>query len=389
MRMLKTDPKYDDGICDFLASAFANAFMKMTEVSSKIEHKYWMEWPCLLMQDFPVLVLKKIITISRDKIEESWSAVSFDDFFGEDGSKMRNLVEVSCIAVTIISRELSAKGKFDGMDFGNECVGLYDLILKQLKSFLSYKEDIYQIELFGRESMSSSEPGKDILFLASLRTSLMNRLKILSSLMPLLATNLESFNPLQTVEVLILLSVSDLVHHCEKSLGDIVLDYAIYILESDSQKQPELRVKLAQIQDLQPKLFLCQSMAKRLARILPFNFESIYMKNSISTFEFSSKTAISTAGLECNMIWNPTLHFQPFRWIEDRKYSVQTTSINIGNTKVANSEHEGEASVKDIGKNQINDTPISLSLFGASVSTQQALGAQLKRSGWKQEDVDD
>ncbi|ORY44438.1 hypothetical protein BCR33DRAFT_222053 [Rhizoclosmatium globosum] len=380
---LKTETRLSEGYEYVLISIVAEQFLKSVNAGTGVPLNFWVYQ---MIPELPMAVLGRIVKFGQERIEASLNSISCSSLIPEEVKKMENLVEICCFATKVLVDETLLRGKDARSDIVDACLGLYNSILSQLEWFLHRKEDILQVEALGRGSnalefilLLQTDSTKDIFFLTSLRQSLLLRLRVLGTLMPFIINRLEICNPLRLVESLILLSVSDLAENSDIALGDIVLDYAVFVLESpEALKHPDMKgIKLSQ--ELQPKLVFRRSLLKRLIRIMPFQFDSVYMKNLVSTMDLTHFPA--SMSRDMNMIWNPSSrHCDPLRWVESRSYSLGTS----GNGSTDGPE--GESSVKDIGKNALNDTPISLSLFGATVATQPLLFENRSHDGYQGQD---
>ncbi|KAJ3071282.1 RNA polymerase II mediator complex subunit [Podochytrium sp. JEL0797] len=383
LSILKTESRLSEGYEELVFSLVAEKLLQTMKES-------WNYWLYQIIPELPVPVLIMLLKLGQERIEASLNAVSFSTLSPEDFAGIESLVEVCCYAASVlVDLAVAGKGKSAKPDLVSGCVGLYNSIVVQLEWFLEKAENINQIEVVGRTTPEAPQSllgsTSDVIFMTKFRTSLLVRLRVLGTLMPFVINRLDICNPLRTVECLILLSVSNLADNCEAPIGDIVLDHAVYILEApESTKHPDLKgVKLAQ--ELQPKLVFRKSMIKRLGRIMPFQFDSIYLKNLVSTMDLTKYP--SSMPRDLNLIWNPIKHYDPLNWLESRSFALDL-STEVGLSPPSDA-CEGEASVKDVGRIK-NDTPISLSLFGASASVQSSLYEQLKKKGgWKQPEVVD
>ncbi|KAJ3010080.1 UNVERIFIED_CONTAM: RNA polymerase II mediator complex subunit, partial [Siphonaria sp. JEL0065] len=378
LSQLKADGKLMDGHEELVVTLVAEKFLQSLR-------SCWNYWLYSMIPELPISVLGMVLRKGQDLIEKSLAATSFPNLMAEESTSIENVVEVCCCAANVLVEEVLLLGKSARSEAIEGCLRLFSSVVNQLDWFLKRKEDIAHVESIGIRGSSlpeGSHPVKDLHFLNKLRMSLMTRLRILGTLMPFFINRIELCSPLKVVQILLMLSVCNLVENCEISLGDSVLDYAAYFMEApESVKHPDLKAA-SLVQNIQPKLTFRRSLLKRLSRIFPLQFESPYLKNVVSTMDFTKQPYSIPRDL--NLIWDPIKHFEPYNWLETRSYSLKSESIAPGSSSAR--ERDGEAAVKDIGKKRLNDTPISLSLFGGTVATQPvSLFEQLKKDGWQQE----
>ncbi|TPX74886.1 hypothetical protein CcCBS67573_g03854 [Chytriomyces confervae] len=365
LSLLKTDVHLE-GFEESLGVLFSNLYTELMQEKFSI-------WLYQLIPELPSHVLVKLVELIRVRIDASLQTTMFTELVNEDFTRIESFVDIGCYASKTLAAEAVSKVKRNETVV-QACFQFYESIVNQLEWFLHKKDEILQVEPAVRTSEAGNTPTvaidnlRDIFFLRGLRKSLRIRLRILGSLIPFMRANLDMCNPLRTVEILILLSVSSLVENSEIQLGDSVLDYAVYILEvPECNAHTDLKgVRLTQ--RLQPKLSLRKSLLKRLSRILPFQFDSVYMKGLVSTADMTRYP--STTVRDASLTWNPVKHFDPFFWIESRTKALQPGGA--ADSSGSDDLPDGEASVKDIGRSRINDTPLSLSLFGTSILSSQS-----------------
>ncbi|KAJ3394752.1 hypothetical protein HDU84_006895 [Entophlyctis sp. JEL0112] len=334
-----------------------------------------------LIPEFPTALITHILSRTADTLEKALSEMVTPSSAVQ--CDIGNIAEICCVAAKVTGDRI-AEGR-EGPYFIERYIKVYFSIVRQLEWFLKQKDLISQIETSkSKPPPRSSENGlrapdflasmDDGAYLAEMRRNLLLRLKVLSSFMPFVTTNLEKVNSLHLVRLLIVLSVSNLVQNSDFPIGDQVLDFAVYVLEApDSQKYPDLRgVKLTQ--------------AGVIAGFAT-EFDNKYTDNLLVVAGAANSGATSAG------VFSAAGLFEPFRWIERRSYSLAPEAGDAADED----RRDGEAAVGNSGSGvassnmRVNDTPLTLALFGATVAIQPAarLPDRLARAGWSRRETDD
>ncbi|RKO84731.1 hypothetical protein BDK51DRAFT_32802, partial [Blyttiomyces helicus] len=180
----------------------------------------------------------------------------------------------------------------------------------------------------------NSSPFKKAL-INEMRASLYTRLRLLLCLIPTIIQSPTALHLVPFVQSLVKLLTARIVHGdgTQEPLFEFALDLTGWLMDEVPKANDFNRVLLGCMRDIQPLLVIPKHCASRINRILPFQVHNMYTSTLLAVGSSGAASAPSTA-LRADLL-------QPWEWLED--------GAGGGG-----------------GDEELNDTPISLALFGAA-----------------------
>ncbi|TPX30202.1 hypothetical protein SmJEL517_g06180 [Synchytrium microbalum] len=210
-------------------------------------------------------------------------------------------------------------------------------------------------------------------FIGEIRAMLYLRLRLILPLIPVLLENAQDSNLVSLVQTLVCLMTARISHGMgtEEKLFELILDIVSWI--SDEVPKELKNSLLAVLRDLQPQLCIPEKYLERIQRMLPFQIQNPHVKRlltvvyppSSNTLMSSSSSSLSSLALlpaTASLVVSSS-HFKPWEWVESSAIVAGPQELDFNLSSSATAAAASAATHPEV----VNDGPISLSLFSASV----------------------
>ncbi|KAI9351731.1 hypothetical protein DFJ73DRAFT_830655 [Zopfochytrium polystomum] len=235
----------------------------------------------------------------------------------------------------------------------------------QMRWFLEKASQLEVVEFGGLKAPSNDAPlHPEVAKSLTIMHSFVSRLRCLARMVPLVMSHVEQFNLIELMDALLMLLSTTLVHGngSQMDLFTFTYDLTGWIQDEILRTEKIKQSMLVLLRDIPSRMNYRSCVVEKILLLLPFQANNVYCEQLIH----SSSTTGSTPALA---------HFKPLETIE------QWQNVSPFCEPVP----EGEGSAWWTPPAELNNTPISLSMFGARVvgPPTKPLLERLQDEGWE------